>query len=598
MFLKQSILSDAEGNGEGLKIVYNDVAPYAKEHSRPQVISPGLRPKNGLRPGETLRPRATVTKREFPDLKRDDLVYPGYSLCLPRFALLNGEYVNFPGNAIDYGYMSEEISDAGGVFSHVDGGEGLKPKTGLKPGTFLFPSHGGIKKTNDPELTILFSKKFTSVGLLLTFNMTSGDYCSRLKVSWFSGIQLLSNMEFKPDSDRYFCNNYVLLYDKIVITFLETSRPYRPVFVTRIDYGLYRDFLGDEILETSCLQEIDAISESVSINTLGFTARTKSSIPFDFQKKQKLNLYFNGKIIGSFYLKNGARKSKTDYKMDSHDAIGVLDGNEFYGGVYSGQAAGDVIDQIFNGENLNYLLDDTLKDIPLTGYIPYTTKRNALAQIAFAVGGIVDTSNYDGVLIYPLQTAVSGAFSPDDCYDGVTMEHGDVVTGVRLTVHTWQKSDVDESEELYKGELNGVAEVTFSDPHHDLSITGGEITRSGENFAVIGAAGNVVLKGKKYIHSTTLITKENKDVAFNKNIKEVPNSTLINPSNAQDVLNRVYAHYQKAESVMGDVLLGDKTLGQMVEIDTGYDGKRRGILESIHHQFSYREIKAEVKIHE
>ena len=101
MFLKQTILSDVIENSEGPKIVYDDVAPYAKEHSQPQVIDIGLRPRKGLYPGEGLHPKPTTVRQEFPDLKRDDLTYPGYSICAPRFALLNGEYVNFPDNASD-----------------------------------------------------------------------------------------------------------------------------------------------------------------------------------------------------------------------------------------------------------------------------------------------------------------------------------------------------------------------------------------------------------------------------------------------------------------------------------------------------------------
>ena len=80
-----------------------------------------------------------------------------------------------------------------------------------------------------------------------------------------------------------------------------------------------------------------------------------------------MSLYFNGGLIGNFYLKNGARKSKTDYYMDTHDAVGLLDGNEFPGGIYSGQLVPDVISQIFDGEDFNYLLDETFKNITLSG---------------------------------------------------------------------------------------------------------------------------------------------------------------------------------------------------------------------------------------
>lgn len=427
--------------------------------------------------------------------------------------------------------------------------------------------------------------------------MMSGDYCTKLRVKWYSEGKLLSDMEFMPDAVRYFCSNYVQLYDKIVITFYETSQPFRPVFITRIDYGIYRDFFSDELLTTSCLQEVNAISENISVNTLNFTVRTETNIPFDFQKKQKLAVYFNGQRIGNFYLKNGARKNRTDYQMDSHDAIGVLDGNEFTGGIYTGQTAAVVIGQIFDGEDFGYLLDDTLSDIPLFGHIPYTTKRNALVQVAFAIGAVVDTSNYDGVMIYSQQTELSGTFTQADAFDGLTLEHSDVVTGIRISVHTYQPSE--EIEELYNDVLNGTAEVIFSEPHYDLSVAGGELVKHGDNYAVIKGTGEtVILRGKKYTHLTTSLLKENPAIVFNKNVKEVSSATLVHTGNAKEVLNRVYEYYQRAENVRGDVLLSNKMLGQVVGVDTAYDGQREGTIESISYQFGIKEIRAEVVIHE
>lgn len=804
MFLKQTILSDAVSNNEGLKIVYDDVAPYAKENSNPQVIDPGLRPRVGLYPRKGLYPRATTTRSEIPDLKRNDVVYPGYALCLPGFALLNGDYINFPDVPGDYGYISDEVSDANGNFKYMVNEEGLRPRVGLHPQMFLFPRSSTAIKTakpkppntrtiirysassnganmtesrqpnsqyigvgympkdvyenpnllensdfkngltnwngeraslsivngemqmratdtagtywrayyntsknpflnieigenlycyieaksselsglcigqakangnvwdfalsnetkgytrtmpraNDttlsiqiernktalinrivacknpvnywyptysewltdannyewipiqeygkyidaPSLTVKFNQKFTSVGLLLTFNTLSGDYANHINVQWFSENELISSMDYEPDSVKYFCSNYVMLYDKIVITFLSTSKPNRPVFLTRIDYGIYREFLSDEVRQISCLQEINAISENISINTMNFTVRTKSSVPFDLQKKQKLSLYFNGGLIGNFYLKNGAKKSKTDYYMDSHDALGILDGNEYHGGIYTGQLVPDVIADIFNDEDFNYLLSDAFDNVQLHGYIPYTSKRNALVQIAFAIGAVVDTSNYDGVVIYPKQENMSGEFTAGEVFGGLTLEHSDVVTGVRLTVHDYQKSD--ETAEIYKGVLDGTAEAIFSEAYHSLSITGGTITASGDNYAFItGTGGEVILTGKKYNHFTSTVIKENPNIVFNKNIKEVQDATLVNKRNATSVLDRVYEYYQHAENVVGDVLLGDKVIGQVVDIDTDYDGIKTGTIESVSYSFA-GSIKAEVTIHE
>lgn len=595
MFLKQSILSDA-ATKEGLKIVYDDLAPYAKENSTPQVIDTGLRPRIALRPRKGLYPRKTKIRNEFPDLKRDDLKYPGYALCLPRFALLDGDYINFPNVPEDYGYISDEVSNGVGDFSYTDNKYGLRPHKGLQPSFSLYPSLTTSRRVEYPELTVTFNQKFTSVGILLTFNDMSGDYANRLNIKWFANGNLLSGMDFNPDNSKYFCNNYVKFYDKLVITFYSTSKPYRPVFLTRIDYGIYRDFFDDEIKEISCQQEINAISESISINTLNFTVRTKSAVPFDLQKKQKLALYFDGKLLGNFYLKNGAKKSEVDYYMDTHDALGILDGNEFAGGIYTGQTMRTVINEIFEGEDFKYLLDTSFDRVQLYGYIPYTSKRNALVQIAFACGAVVDTSNYDGVIIYPKQEVQTGKFTDSETFDGITLDHTDVVTGVRLSSHSYHPTE--DVEELYKDVLNGTVEVIFSEAHHSLSITGGTIKTAKNNYAVISGTGSeVILSGKKYSHFTTTSIRENPNILFNKNIKEVQDATLVHSGNVQNVLNRVYEYYQRAENVAGTVLMNDKVLGQIVGIDTGYDGVKTGTIERINYDFT-REIAAEVVIHE
>ena len=87
-------------------------------------------------------------------------------------------------------------------------------------------------------------------------------------------------------------------------------------------------------------------------------------------------------------------------------------------------------------------------------------------------------------------------------------------------------------------------------------------------------------------------------IIYNKNIKEVTDATLINPENGPAALERIYEYYQRAESVVGDVLLEeDKQLGQKVQIDTGYDGIRTGVIESIDPSFATG-IRARISIHE
>jgi len=176
------------------------------------------------------------------------------------------------------------------------------------------------------------------------------------------------------------------------------------------------------------------------------------------------------------------------------------------------------------------------------------------------------------------------------------LEHSDIVTGIRLTSHSYHKTN--ESQELYNDVLNGTAEVIFTEAYHSLTISGGTIQSYGDNFAYIrGTGGTVILTGLKYNHMTTSQLKENPLINYNKNIKDVADATLIHSGNAGEAIERIYNYYQRAENVIGEVLLGDKMLGQIVEIDTVYDGKKIGTIESIDYSFANK-IRAEVVIHE
>lgn len=115
----------------------------------------------------------------------------------------------------------------------------------------------------------------------------------------------------------------------MVITFQETSKPYRNVFLTGITWGLIRVLKDDEIDDISCLMELNPISEEVSINTMDYTIHSKSEYAFEFQKRQKQTLYFDEAILGVFYLKDGKQLGAKRYSVETQDAVGILDNNQF-----------------------------------------------------------------------------------------------------------------------------------------------------------------------------------------------------------------------------------------------------------------------------
>ena len=539
--LKNQRMMDAGG----LKIVYDDIALGAAEDNT----------------------AATEDKDYYVDLQdlKKDIEFPDYALCLPRYAKMDGDYINAPDELEDLGYVSDSISDSIGEFE------------------------------TPPSITFTFTQNYSSVGITLTFNDYSGDYCSKVNIKWYRDDELLADREYTPDSYNYFCYGIVDYYNKVVVTFLETSKPYRNVFLTGIIWGLIRVFKDDEIEDISCLMELNPISEEVSINTMGYTIRSKSEYIFEFQKRQKQTLYFDEAILGIFYLKDGKQLGAKRYSVETQDAVGLLDSSQFMGGVYNGILVSELLDKIMEGEGIAYFIDDACASIKVSGYLPICSKRNALQQLAFAIGGLVDTSYDRQLYIYPQMTEVVGEFTERDIFQGLTVEHSDIITGIRLYVHSYSAGT--DSAELYKGVLNGTTKIEFSEPYHSLTVTGGTLGEYGDNYAyIVGNGQEVVLSGLKYNHSTSCLLRENPQITQNKNIAEIKEATLVTSDNAQTVLDQAYRYYSDNERVSFRAAINDQELGDRVNVATGFKGTMTGTIRKLDFKFSRRKITAEVTV--
>lgn len=539
--LKNQRMTDAGG----LKIVYDDIALGATEDNT----------------------TTTDDKDYYVDLQdlKAGVEFPDYAMCLPRYAKMDGGYINAPDEMEAMGYVSDSISGTDRAF------------------------------TAPPAITFTFGQNYSSVGITLAFNDYSGDYCSKVNIKWYRDDTLLANQNYHPDVSSYFCYGIVDYYNKVVITFLETSKPFRNVFLTGITWGLIRVFKDDEIEDINCLMELNPISEEVSINTMDYTIRSKSDYAFEFQNKQKQTLYFDEAILGIFYLKDGKQLGAKRYSVETQDAVGIMDSNQFMGGIYEDTLVSDILASIMGGEGITYFLDDAYVGARVSGYLPICTKRVALQQLAFAIGALVDTSYDRQLYIYPQQTEVTGEFTARDIRLGLSVEHSDIITGIRLYVHSYTRGT--ESAQLYKGTLNGTTKIEFSEPYHSLSITGGTLGNHGDNYAYItGTGAEVLLTGLKYDHSAVSMLKENPKITQNKNIAEVKEATLVTASNAQAVLDRVYGYYSSNESINFRAAINDQELGNRVNVATGFKGTMTGNITKLDFKFSRRRITAEVTV--
>lgn len=459
--------------------------------------------------------------------------------------------------------------------------------------------------TDPPVLDIQFSQAHSSSGLTLHFYAPTGDWASKLKIQWYGADGgLLASALFTPDAVDFYCAKKVDRYRRIRLTFLETNRPGRYLKLAGLDYGVYLHFAGDEIVKAHVLEECDPLSAEISINTLGLTLYNKEgrfSILnpegyFDvLQHKQKLTVWEDVRpearstsstsyCMGTFYLSDWENSGDTLADFTAVDAVGLLDGAPYDGGVYdttAGALAADILD------GYSYTLDAELAAERVQGYLATGTRREALQQLAFAVGAVVDCSRSDLIRISPAPARASGMIAYDRKFqDGSKVTLNPLITAVAVTAHRYQAEDA--ASELYKDTLEpGTYQVTFSAPAvaDSLTVTGATLAGRGVNRCTLTVtkAGEVCVTGRKYVDSTIILRRAAANLPPNAQDNEltVTDATLVSPDRATAVANRVLDYYAQRYEQTFRMIAGDEKLADRLIVQSFGGEMVRGVLTKL-----------------
>ena len=494
-------------NNKGVAIRYGDVAPEAKENFYPESSEQAF---------DTLA-----------QLQQYNLNFPNYANpCELYSVVLDGTASAFPSvpeNA-NLGLWSEQISNDDGTFT--------------EPIVLELESVG----------------QYSSQGLTLTFDTYNGIFSTKVGIKWLritgEGITTLDEKEFTPDNAFYFCRNFVENYNKVVITFYSLNMPKNRLKLRVIDYGYGTIFYGDELRGVKLIQEIDPISTQISINTADFTLDSKSDMEYSFQAKQPLSVYFNGQLKATTFVKKSTRKAKRLWSIQSEDYIGLLDSIPYYGGIYTNKNAVELLTDIFTVAKVPYNIDEVFADATVTGYIPFTTCRDALMQVAFAIQAVVDTSNSEVVRVFALEEDVKQTIPLDRIMQGQNFADDETITRVEILSHLYRETD--ERIVVYEASESGAGQnifVKFSEPLRDLEIHNGTFVidaqgneLKGENYAIININSDGWLRGYKYEHLTQTKGMSNPVVLASEieKVVAIDNATLVSQHNIDNVLEKCY----------------------------------------------------------
>lgn len=299
----------------------------------------------------------------------------------------------------------------------------------------------------------------------------------------------------------------------------------------------------------------------------------------------------DGNLVGKFKLDKIERVGKNDYKVQAISIIGLLLSTEHYGGIYTGEKAGAIISEIVGGK-FSYKIDPDIESVKIYGWLPIATRRDNLQSLLFAIGGQVRKDENGDIMFLPWTEKESYRIGINEFYNGGSVTGGNPASGVDVTEHTFMALDTDDEVVLFDGEASGSEMLTpkgnsvsgvivkFQDPMHDLKIDGGSILEYGVNYAIISSSPNVVLKGKKYSHTTRIISRR-VETNSTENIATSKKCTLINMFNSELVADRLMSYYSSAKTIKADIVLTDQKTGDIVKFTDPFGDETEGYINSI-----------------
>lgn len=436
-----------------------------------------------------------------------------------------------------------------------------------------------------PFIDIISDEVLSTNAIGFEFDKYNNVYATHVTVdflkynSTFSKYDIVSSDDVYPDNPLYFYKKLIIGYDRIKIRFFKLNTPNVRLKLRSIKFGFQSEILGNRIKNIKISQKINPISTNIPISSSDISLSSVLEIQENFSVREIMKIYNNDTLIGKFFISEANKINKSQWNIRVVDYISLLDTNDFVGGIYENKNAGELLTEIFESANVPFSISESLSEKTVSGYIPYTSCRNALQQVLIAIGAFATTAYSQNVDIIEIDETISAEIPLSQIMTGQSVDTETELTELEIYMHKYEET-LDETSLFKSDTVTNFVKIIFSEPIHSLSITNGEILESGTNYAIINCQNECELVGKKYKHTQTAKSIKKDGYIISPNKKTISEATLISIDNIDNVLNLCYNYLRRNNSAKSKIVEKNTilNLGKNYSVDTEMIGTITGTL--------------------
>lgn len=303
-------------------------------------------------------------------------------------------------------------------------------------------------------------------------------------------------------------------------------------------------------------------SSSEKINlyfSLGSNYRVYSSSIADYVCRSETYSYFalrwnayevynenGGKVVEAIY----ARRSGTNYICNALTGYMVNVSGTYSAWNTVGESLGYISDLSKYGRlvelNKTISYNEDVAELPIFGWLPVGTRREALHQLLFSQGINMMHSADGGIIFTALSGTVSGEITDDNLYNNGSEEKLQQAKTVSVTEHTFSAPSGN-AETLFDNSQSTLRSGEYVVEYRNAPIYGTPTASSGLtilyyncNAAIVTGRG--IITGTPYVHSENVISYSNGNVSDGSDVS-VTDATLVSSINSDSVMNRLKAYY-------------------------------------------------------
>ncbi len=438
------------------------------------------------------------------------------------------------------------------------------------------------KGTTDP---------YWSKGITINFFQ---DYCTKILVYSYANGYLVDDHYEYPNSLTHHIEAYGT---SVYVVFQKTHLPHQFVKIANIVIGDVVVF--DKIRDINLHEEIHPLSDDLPINKLETTVISEN--PINIGNGSKIRVFNNNVYFGTFFIDKIERTNKNIYQLSAVDFVGVLDNRSFMGLGSTNEQLTALVARLVEGTGITINSDEDLAEYHIFGHIPIKSCRYALCAFAWACGFMVNDSRSDLIVLRKIPNHVSSIISNSSkrIIGDSVFKRNDIITSVSV-IYPNNVSFEDYSIQVPNEGDKGY-DYFFNEPPIDIvTISGNHLQPYGTyNYISFQAENsNVTLSGYKVIFHQTQYTVINPSITASskENKKEYKEFSIIGfkaPGGAPQNIYRtgdILAMMQSRGTVKAKIILQEERVGDLVTIETAFDGMITGIITSMDIKFGYNNI--------